>query len=254
MIFKFHSSRKAYLNCQIRKLSYLNVQNLSFRLSTLPAEIDHIINLAVINLTANMIQNLPVSLMKLSNISAIWLSENQHKPLVQLVQDTCPETGQKVLTNFLLPQQDQDQDIDQKSESGSFHALAWEEERSKRSQIKWAGDNHPGESTLTNQSSLRREPTPFPKEMRAMAKRVQNLRNKKISEVPADDLQQKKKRRASIEISNEANTGEEFHQELSVSDKPSIEVKEAKVFNIEPELEQVANNHEIAPEAGQGTI
>ena len=96
---------------------------LSFRLSTLPAEIDHIINLAVINLTANMIQNLPVSLMKLSNISAIWLSENQHKPLVQLVQDTCPETGQKVLTNFLLPQQDQDQDIDQKSESGSFHAL-----------------------------------------------------------------------------------------------------------------------------------
>ena len=234
------------------------------RLTSLPAEIDHITNLAVINLTANMIQNLPVSLMKLSNVSAIWLSENQHKPLVQLVQDTCPETGQKVLTNFLLPQQDQDQDFDQKSESGSFHALAWEEERSKRLQIKWAGDSmNPAESsTITNNqsSSLRREPTPFPKEMRAMAKRVQNLRNKKVSEVPADDLQQKKKRRASIDLSNEAAVpssapinannningervvaAEEFqhHQELSVSDKPSIEVKEAKVFNIEPELEQV---------------
>ena len=216
------------------------------RLTTLPAEIDHITNLAVINLTANLIQNLPVSLMKLSNVSAIWLSENQHKPLVQLVQDTCPETGQKVLTNFLLPQQDQDQDIDQKSESGSFHALAWEEERSKRLQIKWAGDNLAPESTVTNQSSLRREPTPFPKEMRAMAKRVQNLRNKKISEAPADDLQQKKKRRASIDLSTEVDgnandkdfTSGQNHAELSVSDKPSIEVKEAKVFNIEPELEQ----------------
>jgi hypothetical protein len=55
------------------------------------------------------------------------------------------------------------------------------------------------------QSNLRREPTPFPKEMRAMAKRVQNLRNKKSSTgdgIPADDLQ-KKKRRASIEISQE---------------------------------------------------
>ena len=241
------------------------------RLTSLPAEIDHITNLAVINLTANMIQNLPVSLMKLSNVSAIWLSENQHKPLVQLVQDTCPETGQKVLTNFLLPQQDQDQDFDQKSESGSFHALAWEEERSKRLQIKWAGDSmNPESSTMTNQSSLRREPTPFPKEMRAMAKRVQNLRNKKVSDVPADDLQQKKKRRASIDLSNEAATasnnvnnvngervvGEEFqhHQELSVSDKPSVEVKEAKVFNIEPELEQVSTLSGAQPFTPQDVI
>ena len=77
------------------------------RLTTLPAEIDHIKNLAVINLTANMIQHLPVSLMKLHNITAIWLSENQHKPLVQLNQDTDPETGQRVLTNFLLPQHNQ---------------------------------------------------------------------------------------------------------------------------------------------------
>ena len=62
------------------------------------------------------------------------------------------------------------------------------------------------------QSNLRREPTPFPKEMRAMAKRVQNLRNKKSSTgdgIPADDLQ-KKKRRASIEISQENETTTEI--------------------------------------------
>ena len=83
-----------------------------------------------------------------------------------------------------------------------------------------------------------------------MAKRVQNLRNKKISEMPADDLQQKKKRRASLEITispndnepteTDAETAEDNTNEppevaenqLSVSDTPSIEVKEAKVFNL----------------------
>ena len=215
------------------------------RLTTLPAEIDHLKELTVVNLTANMIQHLPVSLMKLNNVSAIWLSENQHKPLVQLNQDTDPETGQRVLTNFLLPQQNQDNDydFDKKSESGSFHALAWEEERSRRSQVKWAGDySHPEAAPPSHQSSLRREPTPFPKEMRAMAKRVQNLRNKKISDVPADDLI-KKKRRASIELSGGETQDEHDEQvdhssaqppqpKLSVSDVPSIEVKEAKVFNL----------------------
>lgn len=191
-----------------------------------------------------MIQHLPVSLMKLGNITAIWLSENQHKPLVQLVQDTDPETGQKVLINFLLPQQNQDDlHTDNKSETGSFHALAWEEERSRRSQVKWAGDYQHSESVpLAGSSSLRREPTPFPKEMRAMAKRVQNLRNKKISEVPADDLMQKKKRRASLEISCEAASNKDLSSadeqqrhhtgELSVSDTPSLEVREAKVFSL----------------------
>ena len=75
------------------------------RLHTLPAELDHISGLTVINLTANLIQNLPVSFTKLTNLTAMWLSENQHKPLVQLSQDTDPETGQRVLTNFMLPQQ-----------------------------------------------------------------------------------------------------------------------------------------------------
>jgi hypothetical protein len=39
-----------------------------------------------------------------SRLTALWLSENQHKPLVQLNQETDPETGQRVLSNFMLPQ------------------------------------------------------------------------------------------------------------------------------------------------------
>ena len=55
------------------------------------------------------------------------------------------------------------------SESGSFHAVAWEEERTKRSLVKWAGEELDLDKTT---GSLRRAPTPFPKEMRAMAKKV----------------------------------------------------------------------------------
>ena len=184
------------------------------RLITLPAELDHISNLAVINLTANNIRHLPVSLTKLTKISAIWLSENQHKPLVQLNQDTDPETGQRVLTNFLLPQsmQNQHEYKDNISESGSFHASVWEEERQKKSLVKWRegggdiGDTGDISDDLENgemgaSKGLRREPTPFPKEMRAMAKRAQNLRaksnanastNMSVDHAPADAIQRKK--------------------------------------------------------------
>jgi erbb2-interacting protein len=187
------------------------------RLITLPAELDHISNLAVINLTANNIRYLPVSLTKLTKISAIWLSENQHKPLVQLNQDTDPETGQRVLTNFLLPQSMQNQHDykDNVSESGSFHASVWEEERQKKSLVKWReggtdigdADGHGFDDNQANGDTgggkgLRREPTPFPKEMRAMAKRAQNLRNKnsqngssnvtQVEQHPADAIQRKK--------------------------------------------------------------
>ena len=182
------------------------------RLVTLPAELDHISNLAVINLTANNIRYLPVSLTKLTKISAIWLSENQHKPLVQLNQDTDPETGQRVLTNFLLPQslQNQHDYKDNISESGSFHASVWEEERVKKSLVKWReGGTDIGDAEkatgfddnngdIAGGKGLRREPTPFPKEMRAMAKRAQNLRSKgnqsgvQMEHPPADAIQKKK--------------------------------------------------------------
>ena len=77
--------------------------------------------------------------------------------------------------------------VDNVSDNGSFHASVWEEERLKRSHVRWAGDRtneeqqQPPRATSNNreedhQGHLRREPTPFPKEMRAMAKRMQNLR------------------------------------------------------------------------------
>jgi len=179
------------------------------RLTTLPAELDHIDGLGVINLTANLVKYLPVSFMKLRNITALWLSENQTKPLIQLNQDTDPETGQRVLTNFLLPQQrDVDDRLDAVSESGSFHASVWEEERAQRATVRWAGDERNQQEAAADKASaadlaggrLRREPTPFPKEMRAMAKRVQNMRSgKEEISTSSSSRQRKASRRPSQE-------------------------------------------------------
>ena len=57
-------------------------------------------------------------------------------------------------------QPDPDRNGDNNSDSGSFHASVWEEERSKRSLVKWAGDQ---QLDLDKIGSLRRAPTPFPK-------------------------------------------------------------------------------------------
>ncbi len=171
-----------YLPSELGSCSSLRVLNAhANRLTTLPAELDHIAGLSVINLTGNLIRHLPVSFTKLRHITALWLAENQNKPLIQLNQDTDPDTGCKVLTNFLLPQQPQEVlEEDKKSDSGSFHASVWEEERSRNCQVKWAGDSEEDEDSRRHDergsARLRREPTPFPKEMREMAKRVQNMR------------------------------------------------------------------------------
>ena len=73
--------------------------------SRLPDEVGHMSQLAVLTLAGNYIPHLPVSFVKLKSITAIWLANNQTKPLVQLNTDIDPHTGLKVLTNFLLPQQ-----------------------------------------------------------------------------------------------------------------------------------------------------
>ena len=216
------------------------------RLTTLPAELDHITDLAVINLTGNMIQNLPVSFMKLTNISALWLSENQNKPLIQLNQDTDPETGRRVLTNFMLPQLPESMDSwaggDNVSESGSFHASVWEEERMKKRHVKWAGEENDSNVDASvdddedgkSGGQLRREPTPFPKEMRAMAKRVQKLRggsgssSKGASGNPRSSGNNSGSRSSKKTSSQDKGSRGDFPPPPSSSDH--VEIKAAKVI------------------------
>lgn len=57
----------------------------------------------LIHICLNRLQYLPMSLANL-NLKAVWLSENQAQPLLKFQTDTDEQTGEQVLTCFLLPQ------------------------------------------------------------------------------------------------------------------------------------------------------
>ena len=50
------------------------------------------------------LQHLPTTLGS-CQLKALWLAENQAQPLISFQQDVDEETGETVLTCFLLPQQ-----------------------------------------------------------------------------------------------------------------------------------------------------
>lgn len=73
----------------------------------MPDGIGSLQNLVVLMLTQNKITNLPLSVLKLKNLNALWLSENQSKPLTPLQNDYEDETGKHILTCYLLPQREE---------------------------------------------------------------------------------------------------------------------------------------------------
>lgn len=141
----------------------------SNRLTGVPAELGHLPQLAVLNLCANLIHHLPVSLTKLK-LRALWLSENQNKPQVQLQSETLPETGQRVLTCFMLPQQQRSFQPEAVVEADTFPGQGWDEQRKAKTLIKFAFDGD-----VDKPGRLTRAPTPYPKELKALAKHARNL-------------------------------------------------------------------------------
>nr|XP_045595962.1 mucin-17-like isoform X1 [Procambarus clarkii]XP_045595963.1 mucin-17-like isoform X1 [Procambarus clarkii] len=137
-------------------------------LTSVPAELGHLPRLTILNLCGNLIPHLPVSLTKLK-LRALWLSENQNKPQVQLQSETLPETGQRVLTCFMLPQQ-RDQQSETVVEADTFPGQSWDEQRRAKTLIKFAF-----EGDVDKPGRLTRAPTPYPKELKALAKHARNL-------------------------------------------------------------------------------
>ena len=87
-------------NCS--NLSLLSLAN--NRLNRLPEHFGSLRRLKVLVLSGNALRVLPYSFIGLHQLQALWLTEGQSKPVVQLHEDTDPTNGQRVLTCFLLPQ------------------------------------------------------------------------------------------------------------------------------------------------------
>uniref|UniRef100_W5KTQ5 Leucine rich repeat containing 7 n=1 Tax=Astyanax mexicanus TaxID=7994 RepID=W5KTQ5_ASTMX len=103
----------------------------SNKLEFLPDEIGQMTKLRVLNLSDNRLRNLPYTFTKLKDLAALWLSDNQSKALIPLQTEAHPETKQRVLTNYMFPQQPR-HDEDYQSDTDSFNPALWEEQRQQR--------------------------------------------------------------------------------------------------------------------------
>ncbi|XP_026869352.1 leucine-rich repeat-containing protein 7 isoform X3 [Electrophorus electricus] len=152
----------------------------SNKLEFLPDEIGQMTKLRVLNLSDNRLKNLPYTFTKLKDLAALWLSDNQSKALIPLQTEAHPETKQRVLTNYMFPQQPR-HDEDYQSDSDSFNPALWEEQRQQRMTVAFDFEEKKEEEEEDNSAkvkveiNLKRYPTPYPEDLKNMVKSVQNM-------------------------------------------------------------------------------
>lgn len=91
---------KRYLCRYLKSAFTVNRVNLNRRKKKI---LRHINRPYVSSFSSPRLQHLPMSLANL-NLKAVWLSENQAQPMLKFQTDTDEQTGEQVLTCFLLPQ------------------------------------------------------------------------------------------------------------------------------------------------------
>ncbi|CAF1614707.1 unnamed protein product [Rotaria magnacalcarata] len=74
------------------------------RVTQIPSELSKLKHLHVLDLSGNRLLNLPCTLLE-CDLKAIWLAENQAHPMLKFATDIDAATGEKVITCYLLPQQ-----------------------------------------------------------------------------------------------------------------------------------------------------
>nr|XP_057928546.1 leucine-rich repeat-containing protein 7 isoform X10 [Doryrhamphus excisus] len=155
----------------------------SNKLEFLPDEIGQMTKLRVLNLSDNRLKNLPFTFTKLKDLAALWLSDNQSKALIPLQTEAHPETKQKVLTNYMFPQQPR-HDEDYQSDSDSFNPTLWEEQRQQRMTVAFDFEDKKEEEDNSGkvkvEINLKRYPTPYPEDLKNMVKSVQSLVGKNV--------------------------------------------------------------------------
>nr|XP_014344760.1 PREDICTED: protein LAP2 [Latimeria chalumnae] len=148
----------------------------SNKLESLPEEMGDMQKLKVINLSDNRLKNLPYSFTKLQQLTAMWLSDNQSKPLIPLQKEVDPETQKTVLTNYMFPQQPRAEDVLSVSDNESFNPSLWEEQRKQRAQVAFECDEDKDErESPSKEGHLKRYPTPYPEELKNMVKTAQTV-------------------------------------------------------------------------------
>jgi len=144
------------------------------RIVRIPDDIGRMPNLQVINLACNRLECLPYTFRKLTSLKALWLSENQSKPMVPLQSDFDHGTQSHVLTCYMFPQQPVSEEVsssEQQGDSSSVPASLLEEQIKQRSSIVFNIDE---DDYLAR---LARFQSPYPKDVKDRA--TQYLANRR---------------------------------------------------------------------------
>ncbi|XP_012271241.1 protein lap4 isoform X3 [Orussus abietinus] len=160
----------------LKKLGVLSLRD--NKLQYLPAEVGQCSALHVLDVSGNRLQYLPYSLINL-NLKAVWLSENQAQPMLTFQTDVDEETGQEVLTCFLLPQLEYHPDgqhgLRNVVQTGEMRELessddeGWQErEASRTHSVKFTDEPSEGDK----ETPFVRQNTPHPKELKAKAHKL----------------------------------------------------------------------------------
>ncbi|XP_039640783.1 leucine-rich repeat-containing protein 1 isoform X2 [Perca fluviatilis] len=155
------------------------------RLTRIPSELSQATELHVLDVSGNRLTHLPMSLTTL-RLKALWLSENQSQPLLTFQTDEDPNSGEKVLTCVLLPQQPCEPDnkgSDNLARCGALESLVndmaddtWDNKAMNRiSVIHFLDDEEEEEDD--DKGTLLRRATPHPGELKTMKKAAENIRN-----------------------------------------------------------------------------
>jgi len=194
-------NRLEFIPTEIGNLTVLGVLSLrENRLCELPSEIGNCRELHVLDVCGNRLQHLPFSLTSL-NLKALWLSENQAKPMLAFQTDYDENTGDQVLTCFLLPQLEGSsdegtnspmrgrlirgafgdsedlyrKDKDSGEDGGWFDGpgdYAWDPSamEARQSMVKFSGEKDDEENE--RETNFVRQKTPHPKELKAKAHKL----------------------------------------------------------------------------------
>ncbi|XP_047583483.1 protein scribble homolog isoform X5 [Lutra lutra] len=155
------------------------------RLAALPPELAHTAELHVLDVAGNRLRSLPFALTHL-NLKALWLAENQAQPMLRFQTEDDAQTGEKVLTCYLLPQQPPPSLEDHGQRSSPSES--WSDVPPSRVsviqflEVPPCGDD--AEGAAAEKRGLQRRATPHPSELKVMKRGVEERRGEAHSRRP----------------------------------------------------------------------
>ncbi|GFY55216.1 protein scribble homolog [Trichonephila inaurata madagascariensis] len=152
--------------CNLSNLTLLSLRDNC--LYYLPEDIGILKSLQVLDLCGNRIQYLPTSIMFL-NLKALWLSENQHQPLLKFQRDFDRKAQREIITCYMLPQQEYTTDYSVQSTDNN------EKVYNGHQRVEFEVES---EDELDKNAELVRHGTPYPKDLKSKVIKLLPARSK----------------------------------------------------------------------------